>query len=110
MNLYFLRSAKDKITKEDRSEGTEYMLPSLMASEIYLDQHCSLPTDKLDRCTCLPAVLSIAVLSIFLKSSSVFTLRMMPSARAVPKGALVRRSAPTLSTSSPAISRGRTDD
>lgn len=35
VNLYFLRSAKQTTEKDARSEGHEYIDPSLMASQIY---------------------------------------------------------------------------
>lgn len=64
------------------------MLPSWMASQIYVRENVSRARLGVRR-TCRPAVWSMAVLSMFLNPSSVFTFLMMPSALAVPSGVLV---------------------
>lgn len=63
------------------------MLPSLMASQIYNSQSCANPYERKGR-TCRPEVLIMVDLSMFLKSSKVFTFLMMPSALMVPRGGL----------------------
>lgn len=91
MSWYFLRSAYEMIEKDDSSEGTEYIVPSLIASQIYAGQTPRQVARTVQRLpTWRPAVFIMAGLSRFLNSSSVFVFFIMPSARIVPRAPLKR--------------------
>jgi hypothetical protein len=54
---------------------------------VFINFECSVDRP---RHTCLPAISNMAALSVFLKSSMVFTFLILPSARMWPAGTLLK--------------------
>lgn len=83
-----MRSAKEMTVKLESSEGHEYIVPSLIASQIYrLSQPLRLAAATVVL-TVRPALLSTAALSRSRYSSMVLKFLIIPSARKYPAGTL----------------------
>src|SRR5271154_3280814 len=79
-NLYFFKSAKERIMNEANREGHEYIVPSLIASQTFIGISNDHPIMEYEQRTVLPACCSMVILSISLYSSIVLTFLIMPSA------------------------------